>query len=221
MIRNFFKVAYRNLLRNKGFSTINITGLAVGMAAAILILLWIQNEVSYDGFHKNKDRIYEVWNRVAFEGKVTCWNTVSAPTARAIEKDLPEVERAVRVQPNGNYLLAVGEKKMLKSGMMVDTGFLQLFSFPLLEGNPATALNDKDAIVLTEKTAKSLFGQEDALGKIIKLGEKDHFRVTGILKDLPNNTRFDFECLLPYSYLKYREERIMDGAITVPLLMYC
>ena len=107
MVRNFFKVAYRNLMRNKGFSAINITGLAVGMAAAILILLWIQNEMSYDQFHQNKNRIYEVWNRVPMQGKLQSWNTVSAPLARVLEKDLPEVERAVRVVNSSSFLFSV------------------------------------------------------------------------------------------------------------------
>jgi len=206
MIRNFFKVAYRNLLRNKGFSAINITGLAIGMAAAILILLWIQNEFSYDGFHKNKDRIYEVWNRVPFDGKkLSCWNEVSALTARAIERELPEVERAVRVHSTPSVLFSVGDKKIMESGYAVDTGFLQLFSFPMLKGDPSSVLNDRHSIVLTEKTAKSLFGNEDAMGKIIKIENKENFTVAGILKDLPNNTRFNFDYLLPWSYIKYGE----------------
>ncbi|MEO6718931.1 MAG: ABC transporter permease [Ferruginibacter sp.] len=205
MLKNFFKIAVRNLWRSKGFSIINITGLAIGMAAAILIFLWIQNELSYDKFHKNKDRIYQVWNRVPFEGKISCWNSVSAPTAPAIEKDLPEVERAVRVNQGNSFLLSVADKKMIKSGITVDTGFLQMFSFPMLKGNSATALNNTYSIVLTEKTAKSLFGNEDAMGKIIKIDDKDNFTVTGILKDLPNNTKFDFEYLLPWSSLKYGE----------------
>jgi len=205
MIKNFFKVAYRNILRNKGFSAINITGLAVGMASAILILLWIQDERSYDEFHNNKDRIYEVWNRVPFEGKISCWNSVSEPMARMLEKDLAEVERAVRVNYANNILLSVGDKKIIRSGNIVDTGFLQMFSFPMLQGNPSTALNDIHAIVLTEKTAKSLFGDEEAMGKIIKIENKDNYTVTGILKDPPPNTRFDFEYLLPRSYIKYGE----------------
>src|SRR5688572_22715244 len=189
MFRNFFKVAYRNLLRNKGFSAINITGLAVGMAAAILILLWIQDELSYDEFHKNKDRIYEVWNKVQLDDKLRCWNSVPAPLARALEKDLPEIERAVRVESDNEILLSVGDKKIIKSGNIVDTGFLQMFSFPMLKGNPSTALNDMHSVVLTEKTAKSLFGNEDAMGKIVKINNKENFLVTGILKDPPNNTR--------------------------------
>ncbi len=206
MLRNFFKVAFRNLFRNKAFSAINIIGLAIGMASAMLILLWIQNELSYDQFHQKKDRIYEAWNRASFDGKRWCWNTTPKVLARTVEKDLPEVERAARVNWPSSFLLTVGDKRLMKTGNMVDTGFLQMFSFPLLKGNPATALNDMHSILLTEKLAKALFGNEDAMGKIVKVENKDNFTVTGILKDLPNNTRFSFEYLLPWSYLVARNE---------------
>ena len=205
MFKNLFKIAVRNLWRSKGFSFINITGLAIGMASAILILLWIQNEISYDNFHKNKDRIYEVWNRVPIDGKLSCWNSVSALTARVLEKDLPEVERAVRVVSSNSVLISIGDKKLIKSGNMVDTSFLQMFSFPMLKGNPVTALNDIHSIVLTEKAAKSLFGNEDALGKVVRLKNEEDFTVTGVVKDLPNNTRFNFEFLISMSNLKYRD----------------
>ncbi|PUZ27164.1 ABC-type antimicrobial peptide transport system, permease component [Chitinophaga costaii] len=204
MMHNFFKVVFRNLLRNKGFSIINITGLAIGMAAAILILLWVQNERSYDAFHQNKDRIYEVWNRVSMGGEISCWNSVPAPLAPALVKDLPEVARVVRFILHKG-LLSVGDTKLQMTGNIVDTGFLQMFDFPMMEGNPTTALNDMHTIVLTEKTAKRLFGNKDAIGKIIKINNEDQMTVSGILKDLPNNTRFDFDYLLPRSYLKYRE----------------
>jgi ABC-type antimicrobial peptide transport system permease subunit len=193
------------MLRNKGFSIINITGLSIGMAATILIMLWIQHEVSYDQFHENKNRIYEVWNKVAIEGNTSCWNTVSALTAPALEKDLPEVERVVRVNHNNSQLLSYGETRLMKSGNIVDTGFLQLFSFPMLKGDPLTALNDVHGVVITERTAKSLFNQEEPLGKIIKIGELGGFTVTGVLKDLPGNTRFDFDFLLQWGNVKYGE----------------
>src|SRR6185312_7097672 len=166
---------------------------------------WIQNETSYDQFHKNKNRIYEVWNRVPMQGKLQSWNTVSAPLARVLEKDLPEGERAVRVVNSSSFLFSVGDKKLVKSGNMVDTGFLQMFSFPMLQGNPATALNNIHGMVLTEKAAKSLFGKEDAMGRVIKLKDQGDFTVTGVLKDLPNNTRFDFEFLISIANLKYGE----------------
>jgi len=206
MLKNFFKVAFRNLFRNKGFSAINITGLAVGMASAILIFLWIQNEISYDQFHEKKDRIYEAWNRARFDGKLMSWNTTPKILARTLEHDLPEVERAVRVNWGSNFLFSIGDKRITKAGNMVDSGFLQMFSFQMLKGNPSTALNDMHSIVLTETCAKSFFGDEDAMGKTIKVENKDNFTVTGVLRDLPNNTRFKFEYLLPWSYLTYRKE---------------
>src|SRR5882757_5683066 len=107
MIKYFFKIAYRNLLRSKGFSVINITGLAIGMMAAILIGLWIQNEINYDSFHKNKDRIYAVWNRVPFGDKIECWDGISDPAGPAIQKDLPEVERMVRINGSNNALFSI------------------------------------------------------------------------------------------------------------------
>src|SRR3712207_1322362 len=142
MFWNYFKIAVRNLLRNKAFSAINISGLAIGMASAILILLWIQNEVSYDQFHEKRDRIYEAWNRAHFSGKLQAWNTTPKILASTLQRDLPEVEQALRVNWPSEHLFSIGEKRLSVRGNMVDSNFLQVFSFPLLKGNPATALMD-------------------------------------------------------------------------------
>lgn len=206
MIKNFLKVAWRNLVRKKGFSFINIFGLSIGMASAILIVLWIQNEVSYDQFHEHRDRVYEAWNKAKYDGRVYAWNTTPKMLARTVERELPEVERAVRVNWNSSFLFTVGEKKIVQTGVIVDSGFLQMFTFPLLKGNKSSALNDLHSIVLSEKFAKSLFGTEEAMGKTLRIENKDNFVVTGIIKDLPNNTRFKFEYLLPWSYLRQRNE---------------
>jgi len=203
MLKNYLKIAFRNLLRNKAFSFINILGLAIGMASAILILLWIQNEMSYDQFHEKKDRIYEAWNRANFSGKLQCWNTTPKILSKALSGDIPEVEEATRVNWPSNYLFSVGDKRLTVKGNIVDSNFLKVFSFPLIKGDPSTALMDMHSIILTEKLSKKIFGDEDAMGKIIKIDNKDNFTVTGIAKDLPNNTRFDFEYLLPWSYLRY------------------
>ncbi|CAN5445429.1 ABC transporter permease [soil metagenome] len=203
MIKNFFKVAYRNLLRNKGFSVINILGLAVGMAGAMIILLWIQHEVSYDQFHEKKDRIYEAWNRAEFSGEINCWNTTPKVLARTLERDLPEVEQAVRVDWGSNLLFSIGDKRLTLQGTIVDSNFLQVFTFPLLKGNPSTVLKDMHSIVLTETLAKKLYGSGDPIGKVVKLDNKENFTVTGILKDLPTNTRFKFEYLIPWAYKRF------------------
>ena len=200
MIKNFFKVAFRNLAKNKGFSAINISGLAIGMASAMLILTWIQNEISYDQFHENKDRIYEAWNRAEFSGNLNSWNTTPKILVRTLENDLPEVERAVRVDWGSNYLFSIGEKRLTVRGTIVDSGFLKMFSFPLIKGNADIAFNAPHSIVVTESLAKKLFDKDEAMGKVIRIDNKENFTVTGVLKDLPNNTRFNFEYLIPWSY---------------------
>jgi putative ABC transport system permease protein len=199
MIKNYIKIAWRNLLRNKGFSAINILGLAIGMASAILILLWIQNEVSHDRFHEKKDRLYVANNRDKFNGELWAWGTTSKPLAPALKQEYPEVEEAVRIT-DAPFLFTVGDKHLNLAGYFTDPGFFNTFSFPFVEGN-SKALNGRYNIVLTQKTAKKLFGNEDAMGKTVKIDSTDNFTVTGILKDLPNNTAFDFEYLLPWSYM--------------------
>ena len=202
MLRNYLKIAFRNLWKNKGFSAINIAGLAIGMASAILILLWMQNETSYEDFHVKRDRIYEVWNRAVFSGALHCWNTTPKVLAAAMQRDLPEVEHAVRVDWAGNHLFSVGDKRLMIRGNAVDSIFLQVFTFPMVEGDPKTALNDGHSIVITESLAKSLYGSDDPMGKVIRLDNKDNYQVTGVLKDLPNNTRFDFSYLVPWTFVR-------------------
>ncbi len=200
MIRNFFKIAWRNLLRNKGFSFINIFGLAVGMGSTILILLWIQNEISHERFHKKLDRIYTLNNRDKFNGELWAWNTTPKILAPTLQQDYPEVEEAVRIT-RASFLMSFGDKHLIESGNFIDPSFLKVFSFPLVQGNAAIALNQVHNIVVTQKFAKKFFGNEDAVGKIIRIDSSDNFTVTGVMKDLPNNTSFDFEYLLPWSYM--------------------
>src|SRR5664279_118411 len=128
MFKSFVVVAWRNLWRSRGFSDINIIGLAIGMAGAIIIFLWMQNEVSFDKFHEKADRIYAVWNRTKLDGKIICFNNTAKPLARTLEKDLPEVEQASRVNWSGSPIFSVGDKKLSIRGNMVDSNFLQIFS---------------------------------------------------------------------------------------------
>lgn len=201
MLKNFFSIAFRNLIKNKVFSIINISGLAIGMAASALIFLVIAHQRSYDQFHLKKDRIYEVWNKATFSGSLNCWSTTPKVLARAMERDVPEIECACRVNWNSKYLFSVGDKKFKSNGNIVDTTFLRIFTFPMIEGDPMTALNDVYSIVITESFAKKLFDHEGAMGKVVKIDNKDNFTVKGILKDPPLNSRFSFDYLLPWSYL--------------------
>jgi len=203
MIKNYLKIAWRNLIRGKSFSIINISGLSVGIAGAVLILLWLQNEISFDKFHKNRDRLYEVYGLTTYDGKLRTINQTSQPLAPALKQGFPEVKTASRFTNVNSSLLTAGNKPLNGiEGGFVDASFFQMFSFPFSAGAKNDQLQNLYSIVITEKLAKKLFGNEDALNKTIKIDSTDNFIVTGILKDLPSNTRFTFEYLLPWAYLK-------------------
>lgn len=204
MFINFFKIAWRNLLRNKSFSFINISGLAIGMAAAILILLWIQHEISYDNFHAKKDRLYQVWNRYTNDGNTGCWNNTPKPMGLAISEDYPEVEKTARVNFLPPVKIASGDKQFYGRGRIVDSSFLEMFTFPVVKGNATTSLHDVSSIVLTEKLAQSIFGDEDPIGKILKLDNTDNFKVSAVVKAPPSNSQFEFEFLVPWSYMRMK-----------------
>ena len=201
MLKNYLKITWRNLLRHKAFSAINIIGLAIGMASSVLILLWIQNEISYDQFHLNKNRLYSVYNRSKFEGKTWSWETTPKIMGKMMKQDLPQVEDVARTSQS-SFLMTVGEKHLNVPGYFTDPGFLTMFSFPLVNGDAKSALSRIHTIVITEKLSKKLFGNENGLGKTIKIDSSAYFTVTGVMKDLPNNTRFDFQYLMPWSYMK-------------------
>ena len=200
MIKNYFKIAWRNLLRNKSFSALNIVGLSIGMAATALIVLWIVFELGHDKFHKNKDRIYEVYNNLSVDGEIWSWNNTPKIMASAIQKDYPEVESTVRVNSLTTFLFSIDNKRLKAKGNIVDNGFLNVFSFPLLKGDVKNVFNETNSVVITEKLAKKLFQDENPIGKIVKVDNTDNFTITGVLKDLPTNTSFDFEFLIPWSY---------------------
>lgn len=200
MIKNYIKIAWRNLWKNKTFSFLNITALAIGMGSAILILLWISNEISFDKFHKNKEYIYEAWNRGAFDGKLQCWNTTPKILGPTMKVEFPEIGQFARANRQW-FVTSVGDKKISALALITDPSFLSIFSFTLLEGNSQTVLNNLYSMVITEKMAKKMFGNKPAMNQIIKI-DRDNFTVTGILKDLPSNTRFEFDYLLPWAFMK-------------------
>jgi len=204
MLKNYFKTAWRSLARGKGFSIVNISGLVVGMAGATLILLWLANEVSFDRFHVNKDRLYQVYSMTEIPGeKHATIGVVSQPLGPALKQEFPDVEDVSRAQYVDHFLFTANGKSFTKlGGLIVDPGFLKLFSFPLLGGGKEVQLADLHSITITEELAKKLFGNTDVLGKTIRIDSADNFTVTGVLKDPPANSRFSFEYLLPFSYLK-------------------
>lgn len=202
MIKNYLKIAVRNLRKHKGYSFINIFGLAVGLATCILIILWVQDELSYDRFHANLDSLYGVvcYDRIGSNEK---YSVTSPPFAPALEQNFPEILRATRYMQQRNQLVKYGEEKFMeKSVSFADPAFLEMFSFPLIQGDPQTALSDPYSCLLTESTARKYFGTEDPVGKTLSLGGRFDIQVTGVLRDLPSNSHLQFSILMPVKLLK-------------------
>jgi len=208
MLTNYFKIALRIMLRNKGYSMINIFGLAFGLTGAVLLGLWVKEEFSYDQFHADKERIYMAWNKQLFkDGSASCWNATPRVLAPTLSSGFSAVESAISfAHYNDSYLFSAGDTRIVKNtANFVDPEFLQLFSFPLIKGDAKKALNNPNSIVLTARFAKKLFGDKEAFGESITVSQAGNdipFTVTGILKDLPSNTDFHFEFLIPFSFLE-------------------
>ncbi|NER17336.1 ABC transporter permease [Spongiivirga citrea] len=194
MFKNYIKIAWRNLVKSKSFSILNVLGLSTGMACSILILLWVQNEVSYDQFHIDSERTYRfIVNSGDFKTAVS-----SAGMGPDLRDELSEIESIVRITKFQDVLFNVDDTVYEeKNFMYVDNNFLSFFDFPLVRGAKSTALKDPNTIVLTESMAKKYFGEEDALGQTIKFNDSKNWKVTGVLKDLPPNSHFKFDFIAP------------------------
>lgn len=201
MLKNYLVVAFRNIFRNKLFSFVNIAGLSFGISSALLIFLWIGDEMSVDQFHKVGDRMYRVMENQRYsDGRVYTFSSTPGPMAPFIKDKFPEIELATRVTWGERHLFSVDEKAFFETGRFVDQDFLQMFSLNFLAGDMRTALMDKTSIVLSRSMAEKFFGKEDPLGKILTYDQEHSFKVTGVFEDLPPQSSWDFAFLLPFQH---------------------
>lgn len=211
MFRNYFIVMVRNLFKNGFYSFINISGLALGITCSILILLWVADETSFDKFIPKADRLYQVWVRAQFDGKISSWTSVPLPTYEAFKTANSNIARMAVTDWGGEHLITVGENRLIKDGYWVSEEFLEMFEYPLLSGNAEQVLDEPPSIVITESTAKSLFGEEDPINKIIRLDNEYDLKVTGILKDVPGNSSFQFDFLMPWKFREQNNQWVRDN----------
>ena len=206
MFKNYFLVTLRNLLKNKVYSFINIAGLSIGIACSLLILLWVYDELSFDRFIPKKDRLYQVWINAEFDGKINSWTSLPLPVHMGLKNQHTNINNTTAADWGSTHLLTVGETRVEPRGYYVGDEFLTMFEFPILKGASADqALKDPSSIVITEGTAKALFGDQDPLNQIIKLDNKDELKVVAVLKDVPPNSSFQFGFLLPWSLYTTRD----------------
>ncbi|MDQ3292158.1 MAG: ABC transporter permease, partial [Bacteroidota bacterium] len=210
MFKNYFKTAWRHILRNKGYSALNILGLGTGMGVALLIGLWVHYEYSYDKFLPDYERLYQVRRNFNSNGDILNFPTTSLALADALRNEIPEIEYVAETDHMNSHGLKVGDKKIYLDGGQVNSDFLKMFQYPLVKGTPETVLQDPYSIVLTESTALALFGEENPLNQLVRFDNKNNLKVTGILKDLPANSTFKFKYLVPFSYFEATESYVKE-----------
>ncbi|HLZ86082.1 MAG TPA: ABC transporter permease [Puia sp.] len=212
MFRNYFKTAWRNLVKNKFYSLINMAGLTAGLAIGILILLWVEDERSFDSFHKKAADIYRMELFGGTGASKQILSMTVAPMGPLAKKELPEVTEQVRMTSNNYATLYKYHDKSFadQRAMFTDPSFFTLFDFPLVEGNPELPFPDAHSVVITRTTARKFFGDEPALGKVIGTDNNDNYTVSGVINDLPLNTSIQFDMLMPMTLMlqKWQESRI-------------
>ena len=206
MLRNYLKVAFRNIVNEKFYSIINVTGFAVGLACCLLIIFFVKDELSYDRFNENADRIYRMHMQGKFGGNEFHLTYQAAPTAPAMIEEFPEVEDAVRFRYDGSWYITYEDKIFKEEELIyVDGSIFNIFSINMIEGNPLTALSDPYSVVLDEEVAEKYFGDEDPMGKTLDL-EGKAYQVTGIIEKLPANSHFKFGLFASFITLEREDQ---------------
>lgn len=200
MLKNFLKTTFRNLWRNKGYSFLNIFGLAIGITCAGLIFLWVENEMQYDQFNVKKDRLYFVKENQKYDTYIATFGSTPGVMGPAIKQEIPGIANTCRI--GGDYmqrLVTIRDNALYTRGAYVDSSLFSMFSFPFVQGNAKTAFKDLYSMVITETTAKKFFGNEkNVLGKTIRLDKKQDYVITGVLKDIPKNSSVQFDWVAPF-----------------------
>lgn len=202
MFKNYFKIVLRNILRQKIYSFINITGLAVGMAVCIIILMWIHTEITYDRFNVNLDDIYLVTNLTKF-GEQRDFGTGNVPAlGPALKAEYPEIINSARINnSHAEYLLTFNEKPFKERIKFADPSIFEMFSFPFVHGNHETALYDPHTILISEDIAEKHFKGQDIVGETILFDNQYHFTFGGIFNNIPENSSIQFDIVVPIEFL--------------------
>lgn len=212
MFTNYFKVGFRNILRKKVYTGINIVGLSAGLACSFFILLWVMDETSFDRFHAGGERIFQVWRHMTTGGQTYTMSSQPRGIADEMEVEFPEVEETVITYTDRQLVVTNGEYNYRENGSYVGETFLQMFSFPLIHGDVTTALHDWKSAVITERTARKIFGDEwdHAVGRNITVDHNVEYTITGIARDVPQNSSIQFDILLPLEEFLVRNKQMTD-----------
>ena len=210
MFKNYFKTAWRNLFRNKGFSITNILGLTIGMACAIFILLWVYDELTYDKFQKNYDNIYQGIANRNFNNQVFTDRNMALPLASALESGLPQVKHAVVTTQQQSHIISIGDKKLKLNSYTVSADYFKMFTYKFIRGSEATAIPDAYSIVLTKSAAKSLFGDANPINKVVKVDNDYNAKISAVIEDVPGNSTFQFDYIDAFILRKGQNRELLN-----------
>ena len=200
MFKNYFKTAWRNLLRNKGFSITNILGLTIGMACTIFILLWVYDELNYDRFQKNYDNIYQVIANRDFNNQVFTDRSMAMPLASALENSSPQIKHAVVTTHQQSHIITIGDIKLKLKSYTVSADYFKMFTYKFIKGSVVTAIPDAYSIVLTKSAAKALFGDADPINKVVKVDNDYNAKISAVIEDVPGNSTLQFDYIDAFNY---------------------
>ncbi|WP_343307384.1 ABC transporter permease [Chitinophaga niabensis] len=198
MLYNYFLVSWRNIVKDKVSSLINIGGLAVGLAITIMLLLWIRDAMNYDKFHAHLPQIHQIMYNHQIGGDIGTSRSVAGPLAAVLREDVPDIKYVSRTSYTNQQMIHAGENSFYERGFYAEPDLFRMLSFEAIEGNPVTALQDPGSVVITERTAKKLFGTESALGKILRHDNVRDLKVGAVIRDIPQNSTFKFDIVLPF-----------------------
>lgn len=198
MFKNYFLISWRNIVKDKISSVINIGGLAVGLAITIILLLWIKDALNHDKFHTHLPRIHQMMFLHQMGGDIGTSRSVAGPLAAVLREEVPDIKYVTRTSYTQQQMVHAGENSFYEKAIYVDPDFFHMLSFPAIEGNAANALLDPGSVVITERTAKKLFGTADALGKILQYNNVRDLKVGAVIRDIPLNSTFQFDVVLPF-----------------------
>ncbi|HTD97852.1 MAG TPA: ABC transporter permease [Mucilaginibacter sp.] len=226
MIRNYFKTAFRYLERHKLYTSINILGLTLGITCALLAILYVKDEMSFDDFHQKGKQLYRITTTVSRpRDGLEVLGTTGQVQGPAFKAAIPEIEDYTRILGMDGINLTSGSKSIAVKNLYVDEGFFNLFSFPFLRGDSKTALGQPASIVLSETTAQKLFNTTDVVGKALKIEEgsgTENLTITGVAKDAPSNSSIQFDVLIPFKYLQkmFKDDNWLNNYLTTFILLH-
>jgi len=218
MFRNYLKTSIRNLWKNRGYSFLNIAGLAIGIACAALIFLWVEDELTFNHYFSNRDNLYNVKDQQTYDGTTFTFDATPGPMAAAMKQEIPGIKNTARCTWGNQLLFSYGDKAIYDQGNYVDAPFLSMFQLQFIKGSPSKAFTQLNSLVVNETMANKFFGTADVLGKTLKVNNKEDYVITGVIKDLPKNVSFKFDWLAPFKIYENNNQWLQqwgnNGVIT-------